>query len=170
MMGVNVRHLWPLHLSLLLTEWLPDNVAFMRFRGWLASFFLGSCAGRLTLGRGVTFYNPQNIHLGEDVYIARGGWFNGSERITIEDEVMFGPYCVVAASNHTLKDGSYRRGVPDRRPIRIGRGAWIAAHCSITAGVTIGRGALVAASSAVAHDVADGGVVGGVPARPIGRR
>lgn len=163
----NLRYLWPLHLVMVLTGWLPDNVALMRFRGWLASFFVGSCGGRLLLGRDVTLYNPQNLHLGRNVYISKGGWINAGAEIRIADEVIFGPYCVMSASNHTAVEGSFRFGAAERKPIEVGHGAWIAGHCSVTAGVKIGRGALIAASSAVVRDIPAFTLAGGVPAKPI---
>ena len=51
----------------------------------------------------------------------------------------------------------------------IGFGSWIASHVTVTSGVTIGKGCLVAAGAVVTKDVADGDVVGGVPARQIGK-
>lgn len=163
----NLRFSWPMHLVLLLTNWLPDNVLFLRLRGYLAAPFLGSCGKNLRIGRDITFYNSQNIHIGSNVYIAKGNWFNGSAKITIGDEVIFGPYSVVSASNHTMLDDSFRYGPPIRKPISIGKGSWIAGNCSITAGVQIGKGVLIAGSSAVTKDIPDFHMAGGVPAKVI---
>ncbi|SFK33346.1 transferase hexapeptide (six repeat-containing protein) [Methylorubrum salsuginis] len=44
---------------------------------------------------------------------------------------------------------------------------WIGAGCIILPGVTIGRNSIVAAGAVVAKDVAEGVLVGGVPARTI---
>lgn len=52
-------------------------------------------------------------------------------------------------------------------PVVIGRDVVIGANCTILAGVVIGDGALVSAHSLVNADVAPGGRVGGVPARPL---
>lgn len=163
----NLRYSWPMHMVLLLTNWFPDNVLFLRLRGYLAAPFLGSCGDNLRIGRDITFYNSQNIHVGSNVYIAKGNWFNGSSKITIGDEVIFGPYSVVSASNHTMLDESFRYGQPIRKPISIGKGSWIAGNCSITAGVQIGKGVLIAGSSAVTKDIPDFYMAGGVPAKVI---
>lgn len=162
-----LRYDLPLHFVLRLTNWLPDNVRFIRLRGRLARPFFKSCGRRLGLGRNITFYNPSQIEIGDDVYIAYGCWFNGSGGISIKDEVLFGPYAVIVTSNHTLLNESYRFGEPIKAPILIGKGAWIAAHVTILAGTEIGKGALVAANSVVSKVVNDLTIMGGVPAKKI---
>ena len=54
--------------------------------------------------------------------------------------------------------------------VRIGEDVWIGANCVITPDVSIGRGAVVGAGAVVTRDVEPLAVVGGVPARVIGRR
>ena len=158
---------WPLHAGLQLTSWLPDNVIFYRFRGWLACHFLGSCTGDLRIGRNIVFYNERNVHLGQHVFMAYGCYLLADAQIWIEDEVMLGPYCVISAGNHTRRNGSFRYGPADARPIRIGRGSWIGAHATVTAGTTIGNGSVIAAGAVVTHSIPPNVLAGGVPARVI---
>lgn len=162
-----LRYDWPLHFVLLLTNWLPDNVIFLRMRGSLAKYFLGSCGKNLRLGRNICFYNPRDIFIGRDVYIAYGCWFMAGGRIIIDDEVLFGPYCVVVSSNHTRNEHSYRYGAHSHSPIRIGRGCWIAAHVTLVAGSCIDKGTLVAAGSTVTGTIPANVLVGGLPARVL---
>src|SRR5690606_22537774 len=122
---------------------------------WLASHFLGSCGKDLRLGRNITFYNPSGLTLGSNVYIAYGCWFMAGERITIEDNVIFGPYCVVVSSNHARFEQSFRYGKPVLEPIYIEHGSWIAAHVTLTAGTSIGKGTLIAANSVVRGEIPD---------------
>lgn len=55
-------------------------------------------------------------------------------------------------------------------PVKIGNYAWICSYCVILPGVTIGEGAVVAAGAVVTKDVEPWTVVGGIPAKMIGRR
>jgi acetyltransferase-like isoleucine patch superfamily enzyme len=161
------RYDWPMHFVLLLTNWLPDNVLFMRLRGALAKYFLGSCGVNFRLGRNVTFYNPSRIFIENNVYIAYGCWFMGGDRIQVGNEVMFGPYSVVVSSQHTKQNGSFRYGTSNKIPIIIGSGTWIASHVTITAGSNIGDGVLIAAGAVVTGEIPSNVIAGGVPARII---
>ena len=67
----------------------------LKFRGFLVRPFLEFCGPNLGLGRNITFHNPKKIFIGKDVFIAYGCMFLAIDCINVEDEVMFGPYCVV---------------------------------------------------------------------------
>lgn len=162
-----LRYDWPVHFILLFTNFLPDNTFFLRLRGWLIRPFLGKCGNDLRLARNVNFYNPSNLRIGNNVYIAFGCQIMANDVIEIADEVMFGPYVVVSAGNHTCRNGSFRYGIPLLAPIVIGHGAWVGTHVVVTAGSTIGPGALVAAGAVVTGEVLPNVIVGGIPARLI---
>jgi len=162
-----LRYDLPLHMVLFLTNWLPDLIIFLRFRGFLASFFIGKCGKNLRIGRNITFYNPKNISIGNNVYIAYGNWFSAGGKITLDDEVILGPYNVFASSNHTKENGSFRFGPAADKDISIGFGTWIGANCTITAGVKIGKGSLVSANSCVVKNISDNVMVAGTPAKFI---
>lgn len=162
-----LRYDWPMHFVLVLTNWLPDNVAFIRMRGWLARPFFGKCGKKLGLGRNLTFYNCSNISIGNWVYIANGSWFSAGKEIVIEDEVLIGPQTVIATTNHTLQDGSYRFGAPQGGPVRIGKGCWIGAHCVILQGVTLGNTTVAGANSVVNQSFPSHSIIAGNPARLV---
>jgi acetyltransferase-like isoleucine patch superfamily enzyme len=146
-----------------LTNWLPDNVIFIRLRGLLASLFFKKCGKRLGLGRNITFYNSGQIEIGNDVYIAIGCWFSASNGVIIEDEVLFGPYNVIATSNHTRKNQSFRFGKNCGEKITINKGAWIGANCTLISGSKIGKGSVIGANSVVIGEVPDNCLVAGNP-------
>lgn len=162
-----LRYDLPLHFVLLFTNWLPDLIIFIRFRGFLASFFLGNCGKNLRLGRSITFYNPQNINIGNNVYIAYGNWFSAGDKIVLENEVVVGPYNVFASSDHTKENNSFRYGKVRGKPINIGKGTWIGANCTITAGTNLGKGCLVAANSCITKSFEDNKMIAGIPAKFI---
>lgn len=164
-----LRYAIPLWFVQLLTNWLPENRITIRIRGVLVKPFLGKCGKNLQLARGVTFLNVTGIKIGNDVYIATGCWIDGIGGLTIEDEVALSPFDVIATSSHCFKNNSVRFGGSRRRPVKIGKGSWIASHVVIT-GAVIGSGTTVGANSVVTRDLPDNVFAGGVPARVLGPR
>src|SRR4030042_1413001 len=126
-----LRYDWPMHFVLLFTNWLPDNVVFLKFRGLLASRFFRKCGKNLTIGRNVVFYNPSLMEIGNDNYIAYGNWFVTGGKIIIGDKNLFGPYSIFVAGNHVFDGISYFNEQSAVKDIIIGDGNWIAGHCVI---------------------------------------
>jgi len=162
-----LRYDWPLHFLLLWTNWLPDNVIFLRLRGWLVRHFIGKCGSDLRVGRNVVFYNPSLLTIGNHVYFAYGCSLLANDKINIGDEVLFGPYCVISSGEHTSQDRSYRNGKIKLAPIYIGNGSWIGSHAVITTGCRIGENTLIAAGAVVTRDIPSDVIAGGVPAKII---
>lgn len=156
-----------LHFVLLLTSWLPDVTPVLKLRGFLARPAFRRCGPNLQIARHVYIGYSSNMEVGRDVYIAYGVWIQAVGGITIDDEVLLGPYVVLVAGDHGLQDGSYRFGPPTRTPVHIARGCWLAAHATVTRGVTLGAGTLVGANAVVTRSTPEHSIVGGVPARVI---
>ena len=146
-------------------------------------------SANVVLGRGVTIFQPDLVNLygctvGEETKI---GAFveiqkNASigkrckisshtfvcEGVTIEDEVFVGHGVMFI-------NDLYPRATADGQlqteadwhvvPTRVKRGASIGSGAVILAGVTIGERALIGAGAVVTHDVPDGTIAKGVPAR-----
>jgi acetyltransferase-like isoleucine patch superfamily enzyme len=142
----------------------------MQVRGWLLRPSFKTCGRNLQVARQVTINFSSRLEIGHNVYIATGCWLHAWGGIMLEDEVQLGPYAVLVTGNHTREGGSYRYGPSRLAPIRLCRGSWIAAHATVTKGVTIGCGALVAANSVATRDVPEFALAGGVPARVIERK
>jgi len=162
-----LRYDWPLHFILLITNWLPDNVPFLRLRGHLARSFLGRCGRNLRIGRNLVFYNPSQIILGDNVYIAYGTWIAAGSEIILEDEVTIGPYCVISSSTHKRDNCSYFNSGFDAAPVKIKKGCWLGSHCVITAGCSIGPGSVLGAGAVCTTDVPENVLAAGVPAIKI---
>lgn len=158
----------PMRMVGVLTDWMPDNRITIRLRGHLARPFIKDCGKNFQMGSHVTLLNPHQLSIGDHVYIARGSWLNSMGGLTLEDEVVLGPYVVISTLQHVFKNGSVRFGGSTAAPVTIGRGSWLAAHVSVTCGTRVGQGNLVAANACVTKDTPDHVVIGGVPARVIG--
>jgi tetrahydrodipicolinate N-succinyltransferase len=68
-----------------------------------------------------------------------------------------------------MLDRAYGVRLDSVRKIEIKDNVFVGLNAIVLPGVTIGPNAIVAAGSVVTKDVAPGDIVGGVPARPIGR-
>ncbi len=111
------------------------------------------------------------LTIGEYTFIGRGTEIEVSESVSIGRGGLIAPGVFITDHNHSL--------APDRpmfeqtcaaAPVTIGDDVWVGANCVILPGVTIGHGAVVAAGAVVNREVPDRAIVGGVPARIIGRR
>lgn len=135
-------------------------------------------SGPVELGR--------RVRLHQDVIIETGD--GGSLIIGEESNVQ--PRCQLSAYKGTIRIGAgvsiapncalypYDHGILPEMPIRqqplrsrggivIGDEAWLGVGVIVLDGVHIGDGAVVGAGSVVMHDVPDGAVVQGVPARVV---
>jgi acetyltransferase-like isoleucine patch superfamily enzyme len=96
------------------------------------------------------------------------------EGVTIEDEVFVGHGVMFINDKYpraTDADGELQTEADwVCVPTLVKRGASIGSNATIMCGVTIGKRAMVGAGSVVIHDVPDGAVVAGVPARILEQR
>jgi acetyltransferase-like isoleucine patch superfamily enzyme len=108
----------------------------------------------------------RNLRFGRDVFVNHGCTAMDLGGVDIGDDVMLGPNVQLVSSGHPL-DPATRRSRITVAPIRIGRGAWIAAGATVLQGVTVGEDAVVAAGAVVTKDVPARTLVAGVPARLV---
>jgi len=111
---------------------------------------------------------PENV--GHNVLIGLYSYVNGE--VYIEDNVMIGPRCSLAAGNHKFDPAtgwfSARTEGDYDNSIRIGFGSWLASNVTVTAGVKIGRANLICAGAVVTHSTPDYAIMAGIPARQVG--
>src|SRR3954462_16004931 len=108
----------------------------------------------------------RNLRFGRNVFVNHGCTAMDLGGIAIGDEVMIGPNVQLISSGHPV-DPATRRSQITTAPVRIGRGAWIAAGATVLQGVTVGEDAVVAAGAVVTRDVPARTLVAGVPARTV---
>ncbi len=185
--GDALEELW-----IALWGWIPTPLGvLLRLAMWR---WLFAACGTVRFATGVTLLGCRNMHLADGVRVGRGAFVtagNGSlvmERdvslspcvhmsadggsIVVGHHTAIGPGTVVRAANHRFS----RRDMPimqqghEPGTIIIESDVWIGANCVITPDVRIGCGAVVGAGAVVTRNVAPFTIVGGVPARVIGRR
>lgn len=161
-----LKYLW-FHFVMTATSWLPDLLPFLKLRGLLARPAFKKSGRNLQIARRVTINFTNRLEIGSSIFLATGCWLQARGGVVLEDGVQLGPYSVLATSDHTQVDESFRFGPSSLAPIRICQGAWIAAHATVTNGVVVGRGAVLGANSVATRDIPPFVVAGGVPARVI---
>lgn len=134
-----------------------------------------------TFGRGTVFYAPNQMIIGENVYI--GKYCSLETDIEIGNDVLLGNNVgLLGKYDHdfsyigkSIKDSPWI-GDSDYKfkgkglKIIIENDVWIGYGSIIVSGVRIGRGAIVAAGSVVLKDVEPYSIVAGNPARAVSRR
>jgi acetyltransferase-like isoleucine patch superfamily enzyme len=80
---------------------------------------------------------------------------------------MMAPYCALYPYDHCILPEMpiRKQSLRSRGGIVISDEAWLGVGVIVLDGVRIGAGAVIGAGSVVAHDVPDGAVAQGVPAR-----
>lgn len=175
-----------------LFAWVPTPVGLMlRLAAWR---WLFARCGSVRFGTGLTLMGCRNIELGNGVRLGRGSFVTANDgslvlgdnvavspcahlgadagRIEIGAHTAIGPGTVIRAANHRFE----RQDLPIMRQghqpgqVIVEEDVWIGANCVITPDVRIGRGAVVGAGAVVTRNVAPFTIVGGVPAKLIGRR
>lgn len=122
----------------------------------------------------------KNIHVGKNFYSNFNCIILDQAKVTIGDNVMFGPNVTIATTQHPYVTEE-RRARPYKnsfapgkladlelvKPVAIGNDVWIASGCIICPGVTIGNGSVIGAGSVVTSDIPDNTLAYGVPCRVI---
>lgn len=146
---------------------IPDGSYGDRERGRLYEPYLKDFGENFKVGSQAFIFNPNGLSVGDHVYIGFNSYI-GQGEVELKDEVLIGNFVSITASNHLMKGDSFRFGGIKAEKIIIGRGTWIAAHASITAGVEIGSSCLVAAGAIVTKSIEENfKIIGGVPAKVI---
>jgi acetyltransferase-like isoleucine patch superfamily enzyme len=152
----------------LIGQIFPEDWIGCKLRGLILRPFFLECGRNLQIGIGAKIEHADKIRVGNDVYIGHGCWISGhGGGITLEDEVMLGPYVTMVSNDHVSQEGSARfaKGIP--APIAIGKGCWIAARALITAGVELGPGCVIGGGAVVTKSFPANSKLLGVPARAV---
>ena len=147
---------------------LPDIPFIMRFRGWLYGLPMIKCGKDFQVTHDARLTGLQWMAVGNHVFIGNLSIIFAHGMITLEDEVLIGPMCMLSGGNHTKSNGSYRYGQAKISSIRICAGSWIGANCTVIGGAVLPKGSVLGANSLLSRkcDISDS-IYGGVPANLI---
>lgn len=108
-----------------------------------------------------------NIHLGENFYANHHCTILDGAKVTIGNDVLFGPSVTISTAGHPLDSVTRNTGLEFCKPITIGNNVWLGANVSVNPGVTIGDNSVIGAGSVVTRDIPANSVAVGAPCRVI---
>ena len=145
---------------------MPMGFIAKRIRAYVARGFISSCGNEINIEHGASI--SSKLKIGDRSGVGIHSVCSGD--ITIGNDVMMAPECVILTVNHAFSRVDIpmrKQGNQSEKPVIIGDDVWIGRRAMILPGVRIGNGAIVGAGSIVTRDVPDYAVVAGNPARII---
>ncbi len=150
-----------------MTNVLMSNFPSKHVRQWFLSLVGIRMDGPVRFYPGFHIRAPKRIHLGSNVSIGPRVLLDGRMGLEVGDSAVIAYDAIIWTLNHDYNDVHFAgKGAP----VKIGPYAWICSRSVILPGITIGEGAVVATGAVVTKDVPPYTIVGGVPAKVIGKR
>lgn len=120
-----------------------------------------------TLHMGAVFYDTRHIVIGDDTIIGENAVLDGRSLLRIGSHVDIASEVMIYNSQHDVHDPTFG---PIEREVTIDDYVFVGPRAIILPGVHIKKGAVVGAGAVVTKDVEENSIVGGVPAKEIGKR
>jgi len=126
-----------------------------------------------SVGHNVNFENNVRVDVWHEVVVGNDSGIGMNARIgvvTIGDNVMMGPDCVILSANHLTSDLTIpmsQQGMAGHQRVVIGNDVWIGQRVIILPGVKIGNGVIIGAGAIVTKDIPAFAIVVGNPGRII---
>lgn len=115
-----------------------------------------------------------DIRIGSHCQLNPGTVLYSGSGITIGNDVLIAPGCVISPANHEYRDPltpiRMQRFMPSKGGVVIEDDVWIGAHCTLLDGTHIGKGSIIAAGSVVNGKVEGYSIYAGAPAKKIRER
>ncbi|MGK7909958.1 MAG: sugar O-acetyltransferase [Synechococcus sp.] len=108
-----------------------------------------------------------NIAIGDNFFANFGCVILDCNRVTIGNNVKFGPNVHLYTATHPVDPALRLEGLEMAYPVTIGSNVWIGGSGIVLAGVTIGDNVTIGAGSVVTKDIPPNVVAVGSPCRPI---
>ena len=115
------------------------------------------------------FYCDYGFHIevGENFFANTGCVMLDVGKITIGENVLFGPNVSIYTAGHPIHPDSRNSGYEYGIPVSIGDNVWIGGSCVILPGVKIGNDVVIGAGSVVTKDIPDNVCAAGNPCKVI---
>ncbi len=160
--ALRVRHVVEVLFNTVITH-IPSH----RLRQGFLRMMGAQIGERSAIFRGCRILAPERLVVGRRCAIAWNVMIDARGGITFGDDVVVASDCQFVTAEHDVSSPTF---AATYAPIEVRRWAWIGTRAMVFKGVTIGEGGVVAGGGVAVSDVPPYTVVGGVPAKPIGRR
>lgn len=108
-----------------------------------------------------------NIFVGENFYTNYNCVILDCARVTIGDNVLFGPNVSLFTAGHPVHFEPREEGLEYAFPITIGNNVWIGGGAIINPGITIGDNVVIGSGSVVTKDIPNNSIAVGNPCKVI---
>lgn len=108
-----------------------------------------------------------NIEIGENFYANYDCIILDCAKVSIGNNVMFGPRVNLFTAGHPLDAEVRNSGLEYAHPIKINDNVWIGGNVTVLPGVTIGKNSVVGAGTVVTKDIPADSIVVGNPGKVI---
>ncbi len=108
-----------------------------------------------------------NISIGTNFYANFDCVFLDVARITIGDNVMFGPKVNLLTPGHPIDVGVRNSGLEFGKEIKIGNNVWFGGNVTVNPGVTIGDNTIIGSGSVLTKNIPEQVIAAGNPCKVI---
>jgi len=158
---------WYFDFELMVIHFFSDHIIFKSVRHMVFRLAGVKIGPGSTLHMGIRFFSPRGVEIGEDTIVGYRTFLDGRSPLKIGSHVDIASEVMIYNSEHDLTREDF---AAIEEPVTIGDYVFIGPRVIILPGVKIGDGAVIAAGAVVTNDVAENTIVGGVPAKEIGKR
>lgn len=133
----------------------------------LAKKLFGSTGKKIIINKPFYCDYGFNIHVGENFYANYDCILLDVCKITIGNNVMFGPKVSIYTASHPISADVRNTGLEYGKEVSIGSSVWIGGNTVINPGVTIGNDTIIGAGSVVTKNIESGVIAAGNPCKVI---
>ncbi|MER1278338.1 sugar O-acetyltransferase [Bacillus sp. C15(2022)] len=108
-----------------------------------------------------------NINIGRNFFANYDAIILDCAKVTIGDDVLFGPRVGIYTANHVTDPEARVKGDVYALPVTIGDRVWLGANVIVNPGVTIGDNSIIGSGSVVTKDIPSNVIAVGNPCKVI---